>query len=333
MAHYEVIYCCVAEQAGTEAADVHLFQKLEGYHGEMAVDVETGVIRRLTLQAEMKADDPVVKANLMVEYGPVEIGGRLYTCPVRSVSSLRAQSVQVDPNFHYELAHQLQPLKNELADVTFKDYHVFRAETRVLTATEAADAEKAAPAPKNAPARQAAVQGEAAPGSTAGMSSAVPPSSVPADEGCRGERYGGGKLPAITATAACCAAAGRSRAAGDECDGCDDLAGAGAGAQAPLPNTGFTLRTTTRLVEVAVVATDKHGHPITDLKPEDLEIYDNGRSQAVKDFAQAGMDVESASPARRRRSKREQRNRWRPTGPRRERRRRRGRTRETRRCC
>ena len=127
MSHYEVIYCCVAEQAGTEAANVHLFRKLEGYHGEMAVDAETGVIRRLTLEAEMKVDDPVVKANLMVEYGPVEIGGRLYTCPVRSVSeSAGAERPGGPPNFHYELAHELQPLKNELADVTFKDYHVFR---------------------------------------------------------------------------------------------------------------------------------------------------------------------------------------------------------------
>ena len=70
-----------------------------------------------------------------------------------------------------------------------------------------------------------------------------------------------------------------------------------AAAQTSLPITGFTLRTTTRLVELAVVATDRHGHPITDLKPEDLEIYDNGRSQAVKDFAQAGTDVERAAPA------------------------------------
>lgn len=281
--HYEVIYCCVAEQAGSLAADVHLFRKLEGYHGEMAVDPETGVIRRLTLEAEMKADDPVVKANLMVEYGPVEIGARTYTCPVRSVSSLRAQSVQVDPNYHFELAHQLQPLKNELADVTFKDYHVFRGETRVLTASEAAQAEKAVPAQQTPPGQQAAVQapGDAPAASAPGASAAKPevaevagyepllqqrPAAPPADAG----------PPEMSATDAA------------------DLPEQAAAAQAPLPNTGFTLRTTTRLVEVAVVATDKHGHPITDLKPEDLEIYDNGRPQKVKDFTQAGADVLTA---------------------------------------
>ncbi|MFZ0394667.1 MAG: VWA domain-containing protein, partial [Terracidiphilus sp.] len=69
------------------------------------------------------------------------------------------------------------------------------------------------------------------------------------------------------------------------------------GSQAPIPNTGFTLRRTTRLVEVAVVATDKHGHPITDLKPGDLEIHDNGRKETAKDFTQAGVDVERAAPA------------------------------------
>jgi len=272
--HYEVIYCCVAEQAATLAADVHLFRKLEGYHGEMAVNTETGVIERLTLEAEMKHDDPVVKANLMVEYGPVEIGGKTYTCPVRSVSSLRAQSVQVDPNFHYELAHELQPLKNQLADVTFTDYHVFRGETRVLTAAEAAEAEKAAPG------LQAATQVQdtapAAPAAAQTASAPAPAAYEPMLQQRRAAVAADSGPPELSAT--------------------DATMLPEQAAQAPLPNTGFTLRTTTRLVEVAVVATDKHGHPITDLKPGDLEIYDNGRPQKVKDFAQAGADVERAAP-------------------------------------
>ncbi len=300
MSHYEVIYCCVAEQAGTLAANVHLFQKLEGYHGEMAVDAETGVIRRLTLEAEMKVDDPVVKANLMVEYGPVEIGGRTYTCPVRSVSSLRAQSVQVDPRFHYELAHELQPLKNELADVTFKDYHVFRAETRVLTAAEAADAEKAAPAQPSAPAQQTGVQ---APGATS-ANTAVPASAAASASAHAEAAAQAASVPAEAnyepmlqqrrAAAPAPAEVGEPEMSETDATNLPEQA---SGAQAPIPNTGFTLRRTTRLVEVAVVATDKHGHPITDLKPGDLELYDNGREQAVKDFAQAGAGVERAPAA------------------------------------
>jgi hypothetical protein len=134
--HYEVNFCCVAEQAGSVAANVHLFRKTTAYHGEMAVDPATGEIRRLTVEAELKVDDPVVKAGIAVEYGPVEIGGREYICPVHSVSLSQAETVQVDPTYHFEVAHRLQPLKWRLNDVRFENYHVFRGETRVLAGGE-----------------------------------------------------------------------------------------------------------------------------------------------------------------------------------------------------
>ena len=54
-------------------------------------------------------------------------------------------------------------------------------------------------------------------------------------------------------------------------------------------NSSFTLRMTARLVDVGLVAFDKKGHPVTDLKPEDFEIYDNGRKQTVRSFSQAGV--------------------------------------------
>lgn len=285
--HYKVVYCCVAEQAGSLAANVRLFRQLEGYHGEIAVDPATGVIRRLTLEAEMKADDPVVKADIMVEYGTVEIGGQAYTCPLRSVSSSRAQSVQVDTNFHFALAHQLQPLKNEVADVTFQDYHVFRADTRVLTAQEAAAAEQAAPA------QQAAVEAPAGPGASPSAASAA---IAPADGAAKATVAEAAPYQPMLQPRPVVPPAAAVEPEMNETDA-TSLPEQAKAEQTPLPNTGFTLRTTTRLVEVAVVATDKHGHPITDLKPEDLELYDNGRKETVKDFAQAGTDVVRAAPA------------------------------------
>ena len=45
------------------------------------------------------------------------------------------------------------------------------------------------------------------------------------------------------------------------------------------------IRTTTSLVEVRVVAEDKHGKPIADLKKSDFQILDNGRPQAIRLFA------------------------------------------------
>jgi VWFA-related protein len=43
-----------------------------------------------------------------------------------------------------------------------------------------------------------------------------------------------------------------------------------------------------RLVDISVVAYDKKGHPVTNLKPEDFEIYDNGLKQKMQSFSQAG---------------------------------------------
>ncbi|HWE87655.1 MAG TPA: VWA domain-containing protein [Terracidiphilus sp.] len=291
--HYEVVYCCVAEQAGLPAASMFPFRKLEGYHGEIAVDAATGIIRRLTLKAELKADDPVVKGDIMVEYGPVEIGGQTYTCPLRSVSSSRAESVQVDPNYHFSLANQMQPLKNQIADTTFESYHVFRAETRVLTAAEAGEAEKAAPV------QQAAVQAPgAAPASITATSPAAPAATAPAE---------GAAKPNVAETATSEPALPRATAPPADAEpeisengeaGVPDLAAAPqkSAAQATVPSTGFTLRTISRLVDVAVVAFDKKGRPITDLKPSDLEILDNSRPQEVRFFSQAGAEPGAGEP-------------------------------------
>ena len=82
--HYEVRYCCVAASYGMES---NSFNVMSGYHGEIAVDPASGVIVRVTLQAELTAEDPISRADLAVEYGPVELGGTKYICPQRSVSS------------------------------------------------------------------------------------------------------------------------------------------------------------------------------------------------------------------------------------------------------
>ena len=44
------------------------------------------------------------------------------------------------------------------------------------------------------------------------------------------------------------------------------------------------IRTTTREVILDVVVRDKHHHPVTDLKPEEIEVYEDGVRQAVRAF-------------------------------------------------
>jgi hypothetical protein len=59
----------------------YVFKELVGYHGEMVIDPASGAILRLTLEADMKPDELIGRAAILVEYGPVEIGGKTYICP------------------------------------------------------------------------------------------------------------------------------------------------------------------------------------------------------------------------------------------------------------
>jgi VWFA-related protein len=280
--HYEVNYCCVAEQAGSIAANMFPFKQLVGYHGEMAVDPATGAIRRLVLLAEMKTGDPVAKADLLVEFGLVEIGGRTYVCPVHSVSVSLAQSVQADPRYHFALARQLQPLKNRVSDVVFEKYHVFRAETHVLAEGElpAPGAQPAATAAAT-PATPAANPG--APTNAASAATTIQPTAPVASS--------------VTTAEVTAPIVPTPQPPVPETRVADTVAIPETPAQAQSEGSGFVIHSTSRLVDVAVVAFDKKGHPVTDLKPGDLEIYDNGRKQETKFFSQAGTAASGAPPA------------------------------------
>jgi hypothetical protein len=94
-------------------------------------DPADGSILRLTLVAGLKPSDPVIKGDLMVEYGPVEIGGKTYICPVKSV----ALSLQHVIYLAAESAAYLGFPQTRVNDVLFKQYHPFRADVRVLTGT------------------------------------------------------------------------------------------------------------------------------------------------------------------------------------------------------
>ncbi len=53
-----------------------------------------------------------------------------------------------------------------------------------------------------------------------------------------------------------------------------------AGAQQPgSAESGYVLKVTTRLVTLDLIATDSHGNPVRDLKPEDLQIFEEHKAQ------------------------------------------------------
>lgn len=73
----------------------------------------------------------MARADLYIEYAPVDIGGKTYTCPVWSVAISRAKAeiwVKDEHGKHVELG----PLKTYVNDIEFSDYHVFRSESRII---------------------------------------------------------------------------------------------------------------------------------------------------------------------------------------------------------
>jgi hypothetical protein len=124
---YQVGACCLPDGDGNIS-----FEETVGYHGEVAIDPTSGAILRLELVADLKSTTPLVRSDIMIEYGPVEIGGKTYICPVRSVSISRGRSVTLLTEWD-ESFRTYGPYATMLNDVTFERYHMFRAKSRMLT--------------------------------------------------------------------------------------------------------------------------------------------------------------------------------------------------------
>jgi VWFA-related protein len=73
-------------------------------------------------------------------------------------------------------------------------------------------------------------------------------------------------------------------------------------AQTPSGQQGQTdeddvVRITTNLVQVDAVVTDKKGKLVTDLRPEDMEIYEDGRPQKITNFSFVSTESATEQPA------------------------------------
>jgi len=287
--HYEVSFCCVPGDSGNG-----VFQQYTGYNGDIAVDPVNGTILRLTLKADLKAPDPLLRSDIMVEYGPVEIGGQTYICPTKSVSVTLAPTLPANTfemtRYRGLLLDQdkfaaMEHLQTLLNDAAFVQYHLFRAESRILTGDNATPDQKPPPAPvvgastePETPASATNPTPEAAPAQT------VAPSAPSAD--------------VIASTSM--ATSTSETSAPPKPPGPEPTSEIAVSKSADLPEpptttartsaTGFTLRVTSRLVDVGVVALDKKGHPVTNLNADNFEVYDNGRKQTVRLFQRGGEE-------------------------------------------
>jgi VWFA-related protein len=136
MSKYQARACCLPDGDGRIA-----FLHYVGYDGEIAINPENGAIVRLQQSADLKSITPVALARTMIEYGPVEIGGTKYICPVRSISVMRNRSV-INASEWDESFMTYGPYATMLNDTEFSNYHLFGSTARILPGFTAAPDDK-----------------------------------------------------------------------------------------------------------------------------------------------------------------------------------------------
>jgi VWFA-related protein len=140
---YQVQGCCLPGGDGTRG-----FANHPAYHGEIAINPATGAIVRLMAIAELDRFTPVDRSDIAVEYGPVQIGGKSYICPLSSVSNMRSRSVVTLSEWD-ESFRTYGPYATLLNDIAYEDYHLFRGESRVLPGFTPASDDSNQPARQN----------------------------------------------------------------------------------------------------------------------------------------------------------------------------------------
>jgi hypothetical protein len=134
--HYWVNYCCVRGSQDTAAAVAYgidaqaaslesdSYHGTPGYHGNLYLEPATGAVLRVTIESELKRSDPIMRAAVSVQYGPVEIDGKSYICPVRSLAISLVKSHARGDMSDREI--------QRINEVSFSSYHRFGSTSRII---------------------------------------------------------------------------------------------------------------------------------------------------------------------------------------------------------
>ena len=118
--HYEVQYACNGRVG---------FHGQPAYHGTLALDPDSGAILRVTIQADSKTGDPLSHVATAVEYGPVDIGGKTYICPLKGLAfSVEERNTCTDEMHHNGVVKRMY-----LNRTTFTAYHRLGSTWRIVT--------------------------------------------------------------------------------------------------------------------------------------------------------------------------------------------------------
>ncbi len=305
--HYTVSYCCQFDEhvvgrtqfgysgrnrspqqvANIPRADnVHTYVEVPAYKGELSIDPASGAVIRITLETDLKSGGPLSRAATMVQYGPVRIGDRSFICPVRSLAlsvqeSGKAAAAGPTGSATANIANDSEwsgPVSRVhhepvlmLNETRFINYHRLGSTMRIVNDVAGAARPASSSSAPGAQSMPPAATPQPIPSSSTPAPgpeiAAAPPVPEPAAEAPPQPPPAESVIPEISMSPA------------------NTLPDAPANATQPQ-EPGYSIKVTSRLVDVAVVATDKKGHPIEDLKASDFEIYDNGKKQEIRSFTE-----------------------------------------------
>jgi hypothetical protein len=106
------------------------------------------------VEADLSPVRLVMITDMMVEFGGIEIGGKKYICPQRSVVVSRTRPVKPLKVWDVDLT-VYAPYETLLDDIAFTNYHKFGSEARILPGFEVVPEAKP-PAPGTAPPQKGA---------------------------------------------------------------------------------------------------------------------------------------------------------------------------------
>lgn len=295
------------------ARELHTYSETPAYHGTISIDPATGAVERITIVADLGRSDPLLRAETAIEYGPVTIGNRSFICPARSIAvSVEPGSIAgcndakhmaldgVGDNSLWQSA--IHDCENKpvllINETNFSNYHRLGSTSRILTSVAGTPSEEPG---RSAPRSESASTPLPAEGqSTAKEAGTDRSGSASATQSAASHTQNPGPQQDASQTASTTPQPPPPVAPSEPIIPEVSLSDAkGLPDSSPVSSSpaadGFSLKVTSRLVDVGVVAYDKKGRPVNDLKAEDFELYDNGRKQDIHFFSSAAPQHDLAA--------------------------------------
>ncbi len=240
------------------------------YRGSLWLDPATGVILRLSIEIGEDRVGQFKRFAVLVEYAPIQIGGRNFICPARSLA-VDWTSAGVTTSLFGESGLTDTPTE-WLNIASYSNYHRFAATTRILADTPETqpgkpEYESELPEATSPEPNEKASEIE----STTLPESGLPPSSSPLDSPTE-------SAPTVPAVPAPTVPAPAAAPPAEPTPAVSD-------ARANEPQTtGITLQVNVNKVLVPVVVRDKQGRSVSDLEKEDFQLFDDNKPRGISAF-------------------------------------------------